>query len=150
MSIEILPMAVEDFEAVTTLWNGMEGVGLNESDDPLQLRAFLDRNPGLSLVARDGSRLVGAVMCGHDGRRGFLYHLAVLPEYRNHGLGRAMVERCLDALGSLGLLKCNILVYVDNLSGDQFWKRGGWFDRSELKLMQHDILGHERPEARGQ
>ncbi len=150
MSIEILPMTVEDLEAVTTLWDGMEGVGLNESDDPGQLRAFLGRNPNLSLVARAGSRLVGAVMCGHDGRRGFLYHLAVLPEYRQRGVGRAMVDQCLAALGSLGLLKCNILVYVDNHSGDQFWKRGGWHDRAELKLMQHDIPGDQRPEARGQ
>jgi ribosomal protein S18 acetylase RimI-like enzyme len=150
MSIEILPMAVGDLEAVTALWNGTEGVGLNESDDPGQLRAFLERNPGLSLVARDGSRLVGAVMCGHDGRRGFLYHLAVLPEHRKHGIGRAMVDRCLDALRSLGLLRCNILIYVDNHSGDQFWKRGGWYDRSELKLMQHDIPRGQRPESRGQ
>ncbi len=143
-------MAVGDLGTVTALWNGTEGVGLNESDDAGQLRAFLERNPGLSLVARDGSRLVGAVMCGHDGRRGFLYHLAVLPEYRKRGVGRAMVERCLEALGSLGLLRCNILIYVDNHSGDQFWKRGGWYDRSELKLMQHDIPGGQRPESRGQ
>jgi ribosomal protein S18 acetylase RimI-like enzyme len=139
MSIEILPMAVDDLEDVTVLWNATEGVGMNESDGPEQLRRFLDRNPGLSLIARDGSRLVGAVLCGHDGRRGFLYHLAVLPEYRKRGVGRAMVERCLDALGSLGLLKCNILIYVDNHSGEQFWKKGGWFDRSDLKLLQRDI-----------
>lgn len=139
MGVEILPMAVEDLEAVTAPWNGTEGVGMNESDEPGQLRAFIDRNPGLSLVARDGMRLVGAVMCGHDGRRGFLYHLAVLPAYRQRGVGRAMVERCLHALGSLGLLRCNILIYVDNHAGEQFWKRGGWYDRSELKLLQRDI-----------
>jgi ribosomal protein S18 acetylase RimI-like enzyme len=139
MSVEIVPMAVGDLEAVSALWNNTEGVGMNESDGPGQIRAFLDRNPGLSLVARDGTRLVGAVLCGHDGRRGFLYHLAVLPEYRKRGVGRAMVELCLDALGALGLLRCNILIYVDNHSGEQFWKRGGWYDRNELKLMQHDI-----------
>jgi ribosomal protein S18 acetylase RimI-like enzyme len=141
MSIEILPMAVDDLEAVAVVWNATEGVGMNESDGPEQLRGFLDRNPGLSLIARDGSRLVGAVLCGHDGRRGFLYHLAVLPEYRNRGLGRAMVERCLKSLSMLGLLRCNILIYVDNHSGEQFWKKAGWYDRSELKLLQRDISG---------
>jgi N-acetylglutamate synthase len=146
MSVEILPMGVDDLEVVTALWHATEGVGMNESDGLEQLRCFLDRNPELSLIARDGSRLVGAVLCGHDGRRGFLYHLAVLPVYRKRGLGRAMVERCLDALGALGLLRCNILIYVDNHTGERFWKSGGWFERSELKLLQHE-LGGRRPEA---
>jgi len=141
MSIEILPMAVDDLEAVAVVWNATEGVGMNESDGPEQLRGFLDRNPGLSLIARDGSRLVGAVLCGHDGRRGFLYHLAVLTDYRKRGLGRAMVDRCLKSLSMLGLLRCNILIYVDNHSGEQFWKKAGWYDRSELKLLQRDISG---------
>ena len=122
---------------------------MNESDGPEPLRGFLKRNPGLSLVAREGSRLIGAVLCGHDGRRGFLYHLAVVPEYRKRGVGRAMVERCLAELGLRGLLRCNILIYGDNHSGEQFWKSGGWFERSELKLMQHE-LGGQRPEAGGQ
>jgi N-acetylglutamate synthase len=141
MSIEILPMAIDDLEEVTVLWDATEGVGMNESDGPEQLRGFLDRNPGLSLIARDGSRLVGAVLCGHDGRRGFLYHLAVLTDYRKRGLGRAMVDRCLKSLSMLGLLRCNILIYVDNHSGEQFWKKAGWYDRSELKLLQRDISG---------
>ena len=141
MSIEILPMAVDDLEAVAVVWNATEGVGMNESDGPEQLRGFLDRNPGLSLIARDGSRLVGAVLCGHDGRRGFLYHLAVLTDYRKRGLGRAMVDRCLKSLSMLGLLRCNILIYVDNHSGEQFWRKGGWFERNELKLLQRDISG---------
>jgi ribosomal protein S18 acetylase RimI-like enzyme len=141
MSIEILPMAIDDLEDVTVLWDATEGVGMNESDGPEQLRGFLDRNPGLSLIARDGSRLVGAVLCGHDGRRGFLYHLAVLTDYRKRGLGRAMVDRCLKSLSMLGLLRCNILIYVDNHSGEQFWRKGGWFERNELKLLQRDISG---------
>jgi N-acetylglutamate synthase len=141
MSIEILPMAIDDLEDVTVLWDATEGVGMNESDGPEQLRGFLDRNLGLSLIARDGSRLVGAVLCGHDGRRGFLYHLAVLTDYRKRGLGRAMVDRCLKSLSMLGLLRCNILIYVDNHSGEQFWRKGGWFERNELKLLQRDISG---------
>ncbi len=91
MEIAVSAMTVHDLDAVLALWGQTSGVGLNESDTPDQLRAYLDRNPGLSLIARDGTRLVAAVLCGHDGRRGYLNHLAVVPEYRGRGLGRQMV-----------------------------------------------------------
>jgi ribosomal protein S18 acetylase RimI-like enzyme len=136
MDVTILHMTNCDLDAVLGLWTQTDGVGLNESDTPEQLRAFLDRNPGLSLVARDGLRLVGAVLCGHDGRRGYLHHLAVLSEYRGRGLGRRMVERCLAALAALQILKCNIFLYTDNGPGQQFWDRCGWAERSDLKVLQ--------------
>ena len=91
LDIAVSAMTARDLDAVLALWGQTSGVGLNESDTPDQLRAYLDRNPGLSLIARDGTRLVAAVLCGHDGRRGYLNHLAVLPEYRGRGLGRQMV-----------------------------------------------------------
>ena len=95
------------------------GVGLNEGDDPAGLRAFLARNPGLSLVAQDGTRIVAAVLCGHDGRRGYLYHLAVANDYRRRGLGTSLVERC-SALAAAGIPKCTIVLYADNESGERF------------------------------
>ena len=136
MDVTVSAMTTSDLQAVLGLWAQTEGVGLNESDTPEQLRAFLDRNPGLSLVARDGQQLVGAVLCGHDGRRGYLNHLAVLAEYRGHGLGRRMVETCLVALEVLGILKCNIFLYADNIPGQQFWNRCGWTERSDLRVLQ--------------
>ncbi len=135
-ALEIRPMTADDIEPVTALWQTTEGVGLNESDSPEQVRLFLKRNPGLSLVVNDGPRVVAAVLCGHDGRRGFLYHLAVAPEYRRRGLGAELVDRCLAALAAEGILKCNGLVYVQNDSGQQFWRRGGWEHRADLILMQ--------------
>ena len=89
MTTEIEPMDEADVPAVLELWRQTPGVGLNEGDDPAGLAAFSSRNPGLSLVARDAGRVVAAVLCGHDGRRGYLNHLAVRPEFRRHGLGRA-------------------------------------------------------------
>ena len=136
INVAVSAMTARDLEAVLALWGQTEGVGLNESDTPDQLRAYLDRNPGLSLIARDGTRLVGAVLCGHDGRRGYLNHLAVLPEYRGRGLGRQMVETCLAALAAMGILKCNIFLYADNEPGEQFWNRCGWTARSDLKVLQ--------------
>ncbi len=135
----ISPMTTVDLEDVLGLWGATEGVGLNESDLPDRLRSFLERNPGLSLVARDRSRLVGAVLCGHDGRRGCMYHLAVAREYRRRGLGRQIVERCLARLGSLGILKCNVFLYTDNAPGLQFWSRCGWTARCDLQILQRNI-----------
>lgn len=134
--ITLSPMTPDDLESVLALWARTDGVGLNESDTPAQLGAYLDRNPGLSLVFRDGAQLIGAILCGHDGRRGYLHHLAIAPEYRGRGLGRQMVETCLRALGSMGILKCNIFLYADNEPGQQFWNRCGWADRNDLKVLQ--------------
>jgi putative acetyltransferase len=140
MDITISPVTAADLDDAIALWSTTDGVGLNECDTPDRLRAFLDRNPGLSLLARDGLRLVGAVLRGHDGRRGYLDHMAIVPEYRGRGLGRLMVETCLADLAALGILKCNIFLYADNESGQQFWDRCGWAARSDLKVLQRPTL----------
>lgn len=136
MDITFSPLTTSDLHDVLALWSTTDGVGLNESDTPDRLRAFLDRNPGLSLIVRDGSRLVGAVLCGHDGRRGYLHHLAVVPEFRRGGLGRQMAEMCLASLAALGILKCNIFLYAENETGERFWNQCGWKARSDLVVLQ--------------
>jgi N-acetylglutamate synthase len=132
-------MTPDDLAEVLDLWAQTEGVGLNESDSPDALAGFLARNAGLSRVARDGPRIVAAVLCGHDGRRGFLYHLAVVPKYRRQGLGRVLVEQCLKALGELGIQKCNALVYRHNDDGRRFWEQIGFRIRDDLDFWQRTI-----------
>lgn len=132
------PFTVDDFDAAISLWQATEGVGLNESDTREAIAAYLVRNPGLSLVAEIDSQIVAAVLCGHDGRRGFLNHLAVARSHRGRGLGRRLVEACLEQLGALGIPKCNIYLYADNDVGAAFWRHLGWFDRDELKVMQRE------------
>jgi ribosomal protein S18 acetylase RimI-like enzyme len=143
MSITISALFPDDIGEVLQLWSQTEGVGLNEGDDLDQLRSFLVRNPDLSLIARDGARLVGAVLCGHDGRRGHLYHLSVAPDYRGRGLGRRIVDLCLAGLAEQGIPKCNIFLYADNESGQQFWDRCGWLPRTDLKVLQRLIIPGE-------
>jgi N-acetylglutamate synthase len=138
--MEIGAMSPADLAEVISFWRTMKGVGLNESDTPECLAIFLERNPGLSLIVRHSQKIVGAVLCGHDGRRGYLHHLAVAPECRNQGLGTKLVERCLGQLGELGILKCNIFVYNDNDPGTIFWRKNGYKDRSDLKIMQRVIV----------
>jgi N-acetylglutamate synthase len=136
MAATISPMTVGDLAHALELWGQTDGVGLNESDTVDQLTLYLERNPGLSLVARAGNRIVGAVLCGHDGRRGYLHHLAVAPEYRKRGLGRQMVEDCLESLRQIGIRKCSIFLYADNEAGERFWKNGGWSKRTDLQVLQ--------------
>ena len=131
------PMEMGDLAEVIQFWRGMEGIGLSESDTYSALSSYLRRNPGLSWVVRNRDRdLVGAVLCGHDGRRGSLHHLAVAREYRRKGIGRALVEKCLSSLRELKILKCNLFLFSNNAEGDAFWKQIGWKTREDLSLLQ--------------
>jgi len=135
MRVEILPMAAGDHAEVVTLWERCEGIGLSEADGPTSIEQFIERNPGMCFVARDEGALVGAVLCGHDGRRGYIHHLAVAESYRRNGLGSSLTERCLDELRALGIAKCHLFVFRGNQSALDFWRKAGWFERSELTIM---------------
>jgi ribosomal protein S18 acetylase RimI-like enzyme len=125
-----------DDAAARALWRESEGVGLGPGDAEPELRAFLARNPGFSWVAVDGGELVGAVLCGHDGRRGFIYHLAVRVSHRRRGLGRALVERCVAALSAAGIQRGQASVFADNELAKRFWASVGARPRPDLALFQ--------------
>lgn len=135
-SMEPTQMVAADCEDVISFWQDMPGVGLGQAESADKLAAYLQRNHGLSLVIRHDQKVVAAVMCGHDGRRGYLYHLAVRPEYRLRGIGQLLVDRCLANLGAVGIQKCNIVVFDDNEEGHGFWQRCGWVERDDLRIMQ--------------
>jgi putative acetyltransferase len=132
--------ALADCDRVLALWRSCEGIGLNESDTREAIAAFLVRNPGLSLVATDESGvIVGAVLGGHDGRRGYLHHLAVAPAHRRRGLGRRLVDETLARLRRQGIQKCNIFLYAANATGRAFWMHEGWSAREDLVILQKVI-----------
>jgi N-acetylglutamate synthase len=122
----------EDYSAARALWLATEGVGLSPGDSEDEVHAFLARNEGLSLVAHEGDGLVAAALCGHDGRRGYIYHLAVAPSHRRHGLGRALVARCLDGLAAAGIRRGQVSVFATNALAHQFWSSVGGQQRSDL------------------
>jgi ribosomal protein S18 acetylase RimI-like enzyme len=124
--IETREFAIDDYEAAVELWKRVEGVEIAEGDDREGVAQFLARNPGLSRVAIDGSIIVGVTFCGNDGRRGYIYHLAVDPNYRGRGLGKRLVEECLEGLRRIGLQRANIMVATDNPRGREFWSKCGW------------------------
>lgn len=131
-------LAEADYSAVMALWNSMPGVRATET--PEEFARILARNPGLSCVARDAERIVAAILCCHDGRRGYLYHLAVAHRHRGQGVARAMVDRCLKKLNELGISRCTLFVVAENKEGAAFWKHTGWRERVDLKTMARDLL----------
>jgi ribosomal protein S18 acetylase RimI-like enzyme len=139
MDVRIREMSMADYDAAIALWKGMEGIGLSQADSRENIKIFLARNPRLSFVAYEDEKLVGAVMSGHDGRRGFLYHLAVAPEHRLKGTGKHLVDACLKELEMQGMRKCHIFVKAENEPGKKFWRRTGWYERFDLMAMSRDL-----------
>ena len=134
MKFQIHPMAMKHYDQVLALWRACEGIGLSGADARDNVRSYLYRNPGLSYVAIDKMRVVAAVLCGHDGRRGYLNHLAVHPDYRRQGLARALVEKCLATLETIGIAKCHLFILNKNTEGARFWEHMGWTLRTDLRV----------------
>src|SRR5438034_10283555 len=125
-NIDTREFSINDYDAVVELWRRVEGLEIAEGDDREGEAQFLARNPGLSRVATDGSKTVGVALCSHDGRRGHIYHLAVAPDYQGHGLGKRLIDECLQGLRRAGLKRAIIMVADDNSRGREFWLRCGW------------------------
>lgn len=125
-SIIVRDFLPADLNGAIELWSRSDGVGLNESDSREALLRFLARNPGMSAVALEGAQLVGAILCGHDGRRGTVHHLAVAPTWRRRRVGSQLVEYCLSRLREAGIPRCNLYLYDDNEVGRGFWEHHGW------------------------
>ena len=120
------------------LWQECEGVGLSDADSQEGIARYLAHNPGQCFVAIEDDKVIGAVLSGHDGRRGYIHHLAVHPAYRRQKIGQKLVTHCLAALREDGIQKCHLFVFGENRNGRQFWQEIGWTERVELVLMsQH-------------
>lgn len=139
MSLTIRTMRPRDYDEVVALWRACPGVGVSDSDTREGIARFLRANSGLSFVALDDGRLVGAVLCGHDGRRGYLSHLGVAPGARRRGIGRELVGRCVAALAQEGIDKCHIFVFEENADALAFWRDAGWSARPELRVLSRII-----------
>ena len=139
MIITITEFSIEEYDEVVSLWNLSEGVGLSGADSKENIQTFLNRNPGMSFVAYDNNVLVGAVLCGHDGRRGYIHHLAVHPYYQSQGIGQMLGDKCLVALKSIGIQKSHLFMFNNNQNGMKFWKRMGWTQRFEISVLSKSL-----------
>jgi N-acetylglutamate synthase len=138
-TIRTREFSIDDYDGAVELWKRIEGLEIAEGDDKESVARFLTRNPGLSRVATDGSSIVGISLCGHDGRRGHIYHLAVDPRYQGIGLGKRLVQECFSGLRDAGIQRAIILVANDNARGREFWRRCDWEELSGALAMGKDV-----------
>lgn len=133
MNTNIRSMTIEDYPRVWALWQSIRGFGIRSMDDSKEgVGRFLARNPGISVVAERDGEIVGTILCGHDGRRGCLYHVCVKESYRMQGIGKAMVVFCMEALKREQINKVSLIAFTRNDVGNAFWKEIGWTKREDL------------------
>ena len=126
-------MTIEDYEGVYALWKKIKGFGIRSIDDSKEgVARFLKRNPTTSVVAEKDGRIVGSILCGHDGRRGCLYHVCVDEDYRRHGIGKRMVVFAMKALKEEKINKVSLIAFMENDIGNAFWNTIGWTERLDL------------------
>lgn len=126
-------MTIEDYEGVYALWKKIKGFGIRSIDDSKEgVARFLKRNPTTSVVAEKGGSIVGSILCGHDGRRGCLYHVCVDEDYRRHGIGKEMVVFAMKALKEEQINKVSLIAFTENDIGNAFWNTIGWTERLDL------------------
>ena len=138
-------MDIGDYDAVVKLWRSSNGISLREADSREGILRYLTRNPGLSFVAEKDNEIIGTIMAGHDGRRGYVQHLAVCDMLRGQGIAGCLVELCLQALKQHGISKSHIHVLKRNHQGRQFWARRGWFKREEV--IMYSFINGDNPDV---
>ena len=145
MTANIRTMTLSDYDSVYQLWYSTPGMGLNTIDDSREgIEKYLKRNPTTSFVAEQDGRIVGVIMSGHDARRGYIYHTAVLPEYRGHGIAAQLVGHAMAALDKEGISKAALVAFKSNDIGNGFWEHIGFTEREDLVYRNKNIRTLER------
>lgn len=142
---EIRKMIPDDYDRVFALWLSCPGMGLNNLDDSREgIARYLKRNPDTCFVAENEGDIVGAILCGHDGRRGYISHTAVSPDYQRQGIGHKLVEATLQALKEQGINKVNLVAFTRNKNGNAFWEKMGFTERPDLTYRNRALADMER------
>ena len=143
--ISIRVMTMEDYEEVHRLWMEISGFGIRSIDDSKEgVERFIKRNPTTSMAAFHDGKLIGSILCGHDGRRGHISHTAVHPEYRHQGIGKTLVETALESLKKHDIAKVNLVVFKRNEGGNAFWESMGFTEREDLNYRNRKLVEFTR------
>lgn len=138
--MEIAIMTISDYEETFKLWSNTAGMGMRSLDDSHDgIAKFLKRNPTTNFIASIDGKIVGVILCGHDGRRGYIYHAAVDEMYRGQGIGKALVKHALDGLKEEGINKAALVVFKNNTIGNEFWDMMGFDTRVDLNYRNKSI-----------
>ncbi len=135
VNFRIIQFKMKHYSQAYDLWNAVKGLGISEADSRANIKKYLKRNPGCSFVALTGGRVVGTILGGHDGRRGYIHHVAVDPDYQKTGIGKALVSSSINELKKAGMVKCHIFVLKNNKEAKNFWSRINWQLREDLEIM---------------
>jgi ribosomal protein S18 acetylase RimI-like enzyme len=127
-------MKESDYEDIISLWQNAEGVKLRDADSREGINKYLQRNPGLSFIAESNGEIVGTIMAGHDGKRGYLQHLAVAFNHRKNGIATKLLNLCISALKAEGIVKSHIHVLCENETAKIYWKNRGWLKRNDIEV----------------
>lgn len=139
--INIRKMLIDDYEQVYSLWTSCKGMGLNNLDDSNDgIKRFLDRNPDTCFVAVSDNTIVGVILVGNDGRRGYIYHTAVSPDYRRQGIGKKLLDKAIDSLRLCGINKVALVVFEGNEIGNDFWENMGFSSREDLVYRNKSLV----------
>ena len=139
MRITYREMKKNDYEQAIALWESLPGMGLSSADTRPEIENFLSINPHTCWIAKADSRIIGTILGGNDGRRGYIYHLAVQQDLHKQGIGKGLLQRCLDAFAKAGIQKCHLMVYHDNHAGIAFWEHAGWTIRRDVLTMSKEL-----------
>ena len=134
----IREMTIADYEEIFEMWQTTTKRALSKADEKSQIKRYLERNKGLSQVAVVDGKIVGTVLAGHDGRRGFIHHMAVMPEYRRHHIGQKLAQTAIEKIKAEGIDKTHIFSYCDNSVGQSFWKKLGFEKRDDVFVFSFD------------
>ena len=138
-------MKISDYDSIYNLWTNTPGMGLNSVDDSKEgIEKFLKRNPSTCFIAEENEKIVGVIMAGNDGRRGYIYHIAVLPEFRGKHIAKTLVENAMAALEKEGITKVALEVFEKNQNGNGFWEKIGFTVRNDLIYRNRTIAQMER------
>lgn len=128
----IREMTIEDYEEVYSMWLTTSRRALSKADEKPQMDMYLKHNKGMSQVAVVDGKIVGTVLAGHDGRRGFIHHMAVLPEYRRKHIGHSLAQKAIEKISEQGIDKTHIFCYQNNETGQNFWRDFGFEKRDDV------------------
>jgi N-acetylglutamate synthase len=133
-------MRPADHEEAYRIWKSSPGVNLTLADTKPYIKFYMKRNPGLSFVAVNNTgKVIGTVLAGYDGRRGYIYHVSVIKSWRKKGVGADLMKKCIAGLKKAGMERCSILVDTKNAKAKKFWEKQGWYYRKDLVMMQKNI-----------
>ena len=135
--MQIRPMTINDYDEVFAMWQITTKRALSKADERDQIERYLLRNAGMSQVAVVDGKIVGTVLAGHDGRRGFIHHMAVLPDYRRRHIGHRLAEKAIEMISRDGIDKTHIFCYQNNETGQNFWKDFGFEKRDDVFVFSY-------------